>query len=470
MKFLIQKTNNFDMKEVFIKTYIFIIFIFVVFFKCFLFGATGITVYSDIDKNYVGLDESITLRLTIAGAGYFSTPKLPEIKSFFVIQTRQYTGIDFSQGRPVPYTVFEYLFNPYKKGKFVIPEIFVEYKGYYYSSDKYDVTVTDKVRRIKEAAVPFEQLVDTRGLTADPIFIKSSISKNNVFYNEQIVYTYTIFTRVSLQRLPKIVFPEYEAFHKEPLYYRKEYLTKINGIQYRAFEFKTALFPFMTDDHVIPGVKMVCSKACFPQSVIQNTDVRNYFSGGRSTFTKKSKGLKVNISPLPLKDKPLSFSGLIGVFDIVAEVDKKEITMDDYLVLTVHVKGSGNIRSIPDIEAPLMDKLREYQSDSFMNYDKKKGKIIGEKLFRIVLLPRDLGRDEIPSIGFSYFDEEQGTYLTKWTEPIEIKIIKSKKKVVKDKPEREGQKAKKSDTLTRYFIAASLFVVLLLIWLVKKKK
>ena len=108
-----------------------------------------------------------------------------------------------------------------------------------------------------------------------------------------------------------------------------------------------------------------------------------------------------------------------------------------------------------------MDNLREFNSDSFMNYDKKESKIIGEKLFRFVLIPRDIGKDTIPEIGFSYFDEKEQKYLTKWTKPIEIKIIKKKKT--------EEKNGKKSES-NFYFIAIGVVALLFGLGFIFRKK
>jgi len=310
----------------------------------------------------------------------------------------------------------------------------------------------------------------------DPVFITSRVDKTKAYYNQQIIYTYTIFTRVSLKRLPKINFPDYEAFHREPLFYRKVYTTKIKGVPYKAIEFKCALFPFMTDDQVVEPFFVEVKKDCFPDYILNEQEIKNLFHSS-SFYNIKSKPIKINIQSLPLNDKPLSFSGLVGKFEISSDIDKKDIILNDQVVLTVHVKGNGNLRSIPDIRMPIIDKLREYDSNIFLNYDKKEPMVSGEKLFRSVFVPRETGKDTIQSIGFSYFDEELGTYKTVWTDPIDINIYaseeeKNKEFEIEHKP---GSKEKLISLFVKYkqylkyaFIIIFLFVILFP--LLKRKK
>jgi hypothetical protein len=422
----------------------------------------GITVYSAIDYDNIGIDEQVTLRYTIAGAGFFQHPDLPEIKDFSVILTSQHTSIDFSSGKPIPYTVFEYMFMPHRKGELIIPKIFVRYKGYYYSSEEYTIKVGDKLRKVYkgEPSIPFKKFVGKTDTS--PIFIQSTISSADVFYNQQIIYTYTIYTRVPIKKIPDIKIPEYEAFHREPLYYKKEYMTEIADIPYRAFEYKFALFPFMTDTHTIPSIKMILRRSNFPKSVL--SELYDYF-GDNDYFIKRSESFKINVTELPLKDKPLSFSGLIGNFEILAAVEAKEVAVNDFVVLTVKVRGSGNIRSIPHIKCPIMDNLREYNSDVFMNFDKKEPKISGEKIFQFALMPFEKGKAEIPSIGFSYFDEDASTYLTKWTEPIEINITREEKKDTKASED----KLKKGADLSMFYLSGGILSILGIIAFVLSK-
>ncbi|MCP4481814.1 MAG: protein BatD [bacterium] len=422
----------------------------------------GITVYSDVDSTSIGIDEQVTLKLTIAGSGFFKTPKLPKTPNFSVILVGQFTSIDFSQGKPIPYTVFKYMFMPHKKGTLEIPAIFFKHKGYYYSSEKYQIKVGDKLRKVKhkESSIPYQSF---RGqVESTPIFVRSYITRfanNNVFYNQQIVYTYTIYTRVPIRKIPEIKIPDYEAFHREPLYYRKEYMTEINGKTYRAFEFKFSLFPYMTNTHIIPPIRMVVRRSDIAKSA------RNQLHFPKQGyFIKKSQSFKLNINELPIKNKPLAFSGLVGSFEIKAEVDKTEVEVDDYIILTVKVKGSGNIRSIPHIKCPLIANLREYNSDIFMNFDKKSGKIEGEKLFKFALLPREKGLETISEIGFSYFDEDSGVYLTKWTKSIEIKVIEKQDDPLKEK----GFPAKKNNYMLYLLGGVVLAFIGILLFLGRK--
>jgi hypothetical protein len=443
---------------------IFLFCFFILFFLSILFSAIvqyGIKVYSVVDKTNIGIDEQVTLRLTIAGSGFFPDPKLPNIKDFNIVKVSQFTGSDFSSGKPVPYTVFEYMLTPFHKGNFFIPKIYVQYKGFLYSSEEYKISVGDKVRNIRLEGSNFKETSPiARNISSDPIFIKSSISKNNVFYNQQIIYTYTIFTRVPIRNIPKIQIPEFEGFRYENLYYRKEYVTKINNVLYKAFEFKFALFPYMTNTQKISPIKMICDKNIF----INQSEVSNYLKGS-SYFVRNSESFNVEVSQIPIDGKPLNFGGLIGNFDIVSEVEENEIDMDGMIILTIKIKGTGNITSVPTIKCPLIDKLREYDSDTFVNFDKKEDKIVGEKIFKFALIPVEKGEDIIPSIGFSYFDENQGKYLTKYTKPINIKIVKHKKDNLNENKE---NKNKKNNAF--YYIGIGVIILFSIIFFLIKKR
>jgi hypothetical protein len=421
-----------------------------------------LSVYAQVDKPVISLNEQAVLRFVIMGAGFFPIPELPKINGFFVHQSAQYTKADFSTGKPVPYTVYEYILSPLEKGKYVIPSIYISHKGISYSTKEIPVTVQEKALAIpvkeKEAESNLEKPPrEALKFINNPVFVISEISQKNILYNQHVVYTYTFFTSVSMIRLPQVIFPEYEAFHREPLDYRRIYKTKIGDTLYLAVEFKCALFPFMTDEQTIPGVILKFSRNCFSNDIIRNSFVYRYLEN-KDYFAIKSNDIKVNISPLPLEDKPLNFSGLIGEFEIKSEVDKDFLKEDDYLVLTVTIKGTGNIMSIPDVEAPLVDKLRDYQNDTFLNYDKRKDKVYGEKLFRIVYVPTAEGQDEIPPIGFSYFDEKENKYVTKWTDAIPITILEKESDI----------KLKKEIKRQRIYSSIGLVIIIIAIFFIRR--
>ena len=267
--------------------------------------------------------------------------------------------------------------------------------------------------------------------------------------------------------MPTVDIPEFEGFRREKLYTRKEYLTRINGVLHKAFEYKFALFPYMTDGQKISKIKMFCDK-----DVFVTLDDAYKFLGKNKYAILETKAFDVEVLPLPIKDKPLSFSGLIGEFDITAEVENYEVDLNENLVLFVKIKGSGNITSIPTVKTPFISGLNEYDTNSFVNFDKKESKIVGEKIFKFTYVPIRKCETKIPSIGFSYFDEKSGEYKTKYTEPIDIKIIKSKKP--KNKDEKNSSENNKEDEIKKgenfynkkYFL---LFHIILILILFNKK-
>lgn len=207
----------------------------------------------------------------------------------------------------------------------------------------------------------------------------------------------------------------------------KIFFTNINGIYYRGFEFKFVLFPFMTGEHIIPPIKLVCDK-----SIFLNLSGLGIYFNDNEYFIKQTKSFKVKVDEIPIKNKPLNFSGLIGNFEIIAEIENSsQIVLNENVNFIVKISGSENINSIPDITFPLVEKIKSnFNPKIFVNFDKKEPKIFGEKIFKFSLFPIKVGKDTIPSFIFSYFDEEEGKYLTKYTELIDINILK--KSVVKE--------------------------------------
>ena len=53
----------------------------------------------------------------------------------------------------------------------------------------------------------------------------------------------------------------------------------------------------------------------------------------------------------------------------------------------------------------------------------KAGKGVGQKTFEFLLIPRQPGTLELPSLEFGFFDPKKGQYVTKATQPIKINVL-----------------------------------------------
>jgi hypothetical protein len=126
----------------------------------------------------------------------------------------------------------------------------------------------------------------------------------------------------------------------------------------------------------------------------------------------QTEALELKIRPLPPLDADKRFSGLVGQFELLAEMEKTELRVGDSATLTVAVQGRGNLM---DAEAP-----RLQHGDDFKSYDDSPQEEIttahdgtsGRKLFRTALVPVKAGRFQLPPLQLTYFDTQTASYRT----------------------------------------------------------
>ena len=127
---------------------------------------------------------------------------------------------------------------------------------------------------------------------------------------------------------------------------------------------------------------------------------------------------------MPLKDKPASFIGAVGDFNITSSLAKNNITTDDAGNLKVTISGKGNIQLVnaPTIHWPA--NIDGYDAQIKDNVDKSQVPMQGSKVFTFPFTVSKPGDYKIDSISFSYFDPETDSYKTVHTSPLEIHVSK----------------------------------------------
>lgn len=131
---------------------------------------------------------------------------------------------------------------------------------------------------------------------------------------------------------------------------------------------------------------------------------------------------ETEVIPIPLKDRPDSFQGAVGRYEIVANTDLRTVNAGDPITLQVGISGDGPLGSI---QAPPLEKL----SESFRLDGQPLAGFIrdGVKYFTTTIRPIDETVTEIPAIEMSYFDPKTETFETINTSAIEIEVKPAEK-------------------------------------------
>lgn len=129
--------------------------------------------------------------------------------------------------------------------------------------------------------------------------------------------------------------------------------------------------------------------------------------------------LNVDVKPIPMKHRPDSFSGGVGVFDFAVDVGPAQVKAGEPITVNMRVSGRGNINQItpPMFEGEHNLKMYEVRTLPTQNPN--------EVIFEQVVIPKSDTVTEIPAISFSYFNSKTSDFrtLTKGPFPVTVEAM-----------------------------------------------
>lgn len=127
------------------------------------------------------------------------------------------------------------------------------------------------------------------------------------------------------------------------------------------------------------------------------------FGTRRESIEVTCRSLKLKIDPLPETNRPQG-DVAVGKYSLSARLDKRDCETNDAVTLTVLVRGSGNIKTIPKPVVALPPDFEAFDPKTSESIKRGPDNITGAKTFEIVLIPRAPGTQTIPEISLPVFD------------------------------------------------------------------
>ena len=263
-------------------------------------------------------------------------------------------------------------------------------------------------------------------ISGSDLFIKVSANKKRVYEQEPILLTYKVYTLVQLSQLRGDM-PDLKSFYTQEvdLPQQKSFsLETVNGRPYRTCTWSQyVMFPQTTGKLHIPAIT-------FEGVVIQqnrNIDpFEAFFNGGSGYVEVKKKieapGIEIQVDPLP--QRPATFSGGVGKFNISAQLDKTETKANDPITLRIIVSGTGNLKLIKQPVINLPKDFDKYEPKVTEQTKLTTAGIEGSKIYDVLIVPRHQGKYDIPPVEFTYFDTSTKRYETVKTETFHLDVAK----------------------------------------------
>ncbi len=390
-----------------------------------VYAQDDVQVSAELSSPEIGINEQVTLSVTVSGNRSVQEPQLPPLEGFNIFSTGQQYSSQIVNGRMSTQVKFNYIMMPTQTGKFVVRPIQVKVGGKTYTTEPLTLTVT--ASRTPQGPSGGASGASRRSATDDDEFIiEAQISKDTVYEGEMLLYRFFAFQKRGVGFLsdPSYIPPSYSGFWKEDFGW-KRFSRVIRGNAYVANEMDIYLFPVTPGQITIEPTRVVVTPDRLDNLLnFDPFNPRSLRSRGLRTEpeTLYTEPKVINVLPLPAEGRPRSFKGSVGDFNMKVDISGTEVTVDETILMTMQISGKGNIKTITPPDLPEIEGLDIRPSGDSIWQRETGGEIIGAKIFEFSIIPEQEGVYEIPSLKWSYFDPSQEQYKTHSTDSYTIDI------------------------------------------------
>lgn len=363
----------------------------------------------------------------ILKGGQGSNLSIPEeIKGFDIlfgpsVSTMYSTSIINGKATSESSTTYTYVLMANEEGTFTLPAASLKVGGRNYTSTTVQIKVLPPDKNADPQQTGGRQPQATtststsENVKADDAFVRAIFSKTKVNEQEAVVVTFRFYTVLNIRNIDKIEFPEFDGFISEEFDLpanRQLTLEHYNGRNYYTVDIKKSLlFPQRSGKITIPSGKME-----FIFEVKSGKRIQTFF-GPQDIMTETKKVLKtapvtVDVSPLPLQNKPANFSGGVGTFAFTSSISNDKVKANDAVTIKINISGTGNMKLIKNPVIKLPKDFEAYDPKVTNNFNLTNNGLSGTKSIEYLFIPRYPGKYTIPPLEFSYYDVQAKSYKT----------------------------------------------------------
>ena len=406
-----------------------------VFFALIASGQTDIKVEA---PNVVAADEQFNVTFIIEGEENPTDFQWSPGNDFQVLwgpQSGRSTSIQIINGKRSKsvQTTYTYVLRPVASGRFNLPQASARVNG----KDIYSTQASIQVAAAGAASSSSSQAQTSRqsgqssqqsrsvGIEDSDIFLKMELSRSKVVVGEPIIATLKLYQRVNVGGFENVTFPNFNGFWSQEIeaptnieFSREVYDGQIyNSALLRKF----VIIPQQQGQIKIDPAEMVCL-VNIRVSPSGTSIFDGFFDDYRTVRKKVSTGpVTVNVSPLP-EGAPASFGGGVGSFSISAKISRDSLKTHEAASLMVTISGRGNISLLEAPKVKFPPDMEVYDTKVSDKVDQNG--LSGSKYYEYPFIPRSYGDFVIDPIRYSYYDVDQGRYVTLQTEPIPVTVAR----------------------------------------------
>ena len=135
--------------------------------------------------------------------------------------------------------------------------------------------------------------------------------------------------------------------------------------------------------------------------------------------------MQIEVSPLPDKNVPAPFAGMVGKAALSSSVIHGTVKANEPVTYSITIGGEGNLSLLQAPRLNLGPDIQVYDPKPIDKIDRNGDNLSGTRTFEYTLMPHKAGKFTIPSQSFSYFDPAEKQYFESKTNPISIIVEKN---------------------------------------------
>lgn len=376
-----------------------------------LFMALGATAQeigftAAVDRNAIATGEYVKLTVTLTNSqDRFDAPSFGGLTT--VQGPFENSSFNYVNGRMSSSVARTWVLTATAPGTYTIGPAQVRVGGGVIRTEPITIEVSKSATRPSDPGA-------SQGQNRDPnLFITIALSKNKAYVGEQIIATYTLYSRYSNIELSKYEISKMDGFWAEEIDLGntswEDKLQTVNGVQYRVAVLKRqVLFPQKSGTLKIAPFELEC---------LVN---RTFFNRGTS-LKARSNSVEVNALALPA-NKPEGFNGAVGELAMSVKADRTTVKANEAIELTLTYSGRGNLKLMQAPELGFPNDFETYDPKVIDRINVNGSGMSGSRAFQYLVIPRHEGDFQLEPIQFSYFDPATGNYRTVDPEQLTISV------------------------------------------------
>ncbi len=400
------------------------------------FGQTSIRVEA---PNVVAADEQFNVTFIIEGEDNPTDFQWSSGTDFQVLwgpQSGRSTSIQIINGKRSKsvQSTYTYVLRPVSSGKFSIPVASAKVNGKEIYSEPVSIQVAaagaassspSQSSQSQQSGSAGQSQARAAGIQDSDIFLRLDLSRSKVVVGEPIIATLKLYQRVNIGGFENVTFPTFNGFWSQEIEaptnieFTREVLD--GQIYNSALLRKFVIIPQQEGQIKIDPAEMVCL-VNIRVSPAGTSIFDGFFDDYRTVRKKVSTGsMTVNVSPLP-SGAPATFGGGVGSFEISAALSRDSLKTHEAASLLVTISGKGNVSLLEAPKVKFPPDMEVYDTKVSEKVDRNG--LSGSKYYEFPFIPRSHGEFVIEPIQYSYYDVDQGRYVTLETAPVTVNVAR----------------------------------------------